>query len=900
MKIKKFIITTVAVVGILTTTAYFVVPIIATRVIENKIVNNSENTVKVIDVSWRGPQRISGLNYADERLDADFDVTISNGLISLILTKSPIDVLVRGKAKISINPEEENNPKPQNVTKDQTKAIKQKTPSIPAVIVRAELESLTLVGDEPLSFSDVNANINIDPNMHFVASAKATSELGGTVVFDFSAPSLISSSGGVNLESSANCTFSITDTSIPTIQGVGGWSVLELNGEISSPNLIESINVSLDGSLAEYETPRGRVQVKTQLLKTDNKESGFVFFGKELVGSVDLLEVPTTILGPFLNNIQIDTAKDIGTTMDLRIERTNQSSPIYASFDSEQLQFNGTINTNSGLLSNVSIDANIHNELLQKLSNDQLVGNAKFSVRADQIVPFGIRGNGKPECEAKVLVTGNIHHAETNTDVTSIECNASCSLENRTISAIGSALVNKQKTNFDIILKSINKNKLDGINDLWKTITRQLPQGTGKVVVTNFPTSVIRPYIKDDRINLTQDLGETFDIDATLNHSSIDASAKSKKITASGTMHLKGTELKSFSNVQVDALVTKSIAMEFVGLDKSATIKGVAKTLDLDGNSLFDATIFVDKQRTVVQGKTTRNIDDSIDAHLAATGIPTQYINPLLFDSIGSPLAVELIAKNILDKPIVTAGGTSPNSAFETNLIFNKKTVSTVKKTITSVQLQLTSSLTQHLLKDLGPVLSDIRSIKRPIQMRVTNAIAPLDEDLSTLQADILLDIGEVMLDNGSATLSILSLFDTKHDKHIPAFFEPIQITIKKGVVHYEEFRLTLANKYSIPYSGSINLVNQRLNLHSAVPLTGLGYSIKELRGLATDINVPLLITGTIDKPIVNVDPSFDLGEILQSVALESIGDVIGDLLGNGESKEVPNPLDLIEQIINN
>ena len=537
---------------------------------------------------------------------------------------------------------------------------------------------------------------------------------------------------------------------------------------------------------------------------------------------------------------------------------------------------------------------------MQKITKEQLVGKARLSVHADQIILVGSSSNGKPECEAKLTITGNMHHVETKADISSIECNANCSLKNRTISAIGSALVNKQKTNFDINLKSINKNKLDGIDDLWKTITRQLPQGTGNVAITNVPTSLIQPYIKDERVKISRDVGATIDVEAALNHNSIDINAKTKKIAASGTLHLKGTELESFSNLHIDAFVAKSVANEFVGINKPATIKGVAKTLDLDGNAEFDATIAIDKHRAFVQGKTTRNIDNSLDAHLAATGIPTQYIDPLLFDSIGSPLAVELIAKNVLDKAVVTAGGTSPNAAFETNLIFNKNTVSTVEKTFTAAQLQLTPSLTQHLLKDLGPVLSDIRSIKRPIQMQVKNATAPLNDDLSTLHADILLDIGEVMLDSGSATLNILSLFNTKHNEHIPAFFEPIQINIKKGVVHYREFRLTLANKYSIPYSGSINLVNRQLNLHSAVPLTGLGYSIKELRGLATDINVPLLITGTIDKPIVNVDPSFDLGEILQSVALESIGDVIGDLLGNGESKEVPNPLDLIEQIINN
>jgi len=71
------------------------------------------------------------------------------------------------------------------------------------------------------------------------------------------------------------------------------------------------------------------------------------------------------------------------------------------------------------------------------------------------------------------------------------------------------------------------------------------------------------------------------------------------------------------------------------------------------------------------------------------------------------------------------------------------------------------------------------------------------------------------------------------------------------------------------------------------------------LRGLATDIDVPIVITGTIDKPIVNVDKNFDLGKILQSATLDSIGDVIGGLLGgDAKSNNAPDPLKLLEELL--
>ena len=179
--------------------------------------------------------------------------------------------------------------------------------------------------------------------------------------------------------------------------------------------------------------------------------------------------------------------------------------------------------------------------------------------------------------------------------------------------------------------------------------------------------------------------------------------------------------------------------------------------------------------------------------------------------------------------------------------------------------------------------------------MMVRNASIPLDGNVKKLNADVHIDIGEVELDSGAATLQLLPIFNSSHAEMIPAVFEPIEVQIRKGVVTYDEFNLIIDGKYSVPYAGTINLNNRKLNLTSAVPLTGLGYSIKELRGLATDIDVPLRITGTISEPKVDVDPQFDLSEILQSAALDAIGDAIGDAL-SGEG-EAPDPVKLLEEL---
>lgn len=899
MKIKKILTTVLVVVVILAIGLYFAVPVIARGVIHNKISDNPNNSVGSIDISWGGPQIISALHVVDSKGTADVDVTINNSLLSLVLSSSQIDVLVQGDASITTSSERrETIPAVPDDAIATGGTSKQQPISIPGILLTLELSTVTIIGDEPTIFHDVHATVDVEPGMHFAAVLRATTELGGVVDIDCSAPNFLAKNGELNWDASATCTLNIENSPIPTINGIGGWSVIKMKGNISSPNLNDAINFSLDGSLAEYDTPRGSIMVKAQLIKSNATNSAFVFGGKEIVGTVSLIDVPSTILDPLLNIVAIDVPTEIGPTMKLHVQRKAQESTLIAHLKAKELQIDGTVDSDDGLLSNISITANIRSELLQKLTDNQFSGNATATIHFDQLVPVGTSSNDKPECLAEVRIVGELLHVPTTTTVTSLNCTLAANVLERIIAAEGSITCNGEDSNFDLRLSSTNKNKLDGLDDLFKTIGDQLPQGTGNVSITNVPASIFQSYVSDKRFKLGRDVGFINFIDATLKHNSISFKAKSSKIITNGSIELRGSDIHSFSGV-VEAAVTKTLVHEFTGIKKPASFKANIESADMKGNSSFNVTVNIEKQSSFLQGKTTKNDDGTLDLHVAATGIPTQFIDPILFDAIGSPLAVELIATDVLNAPSIVAGGTSPHSNFDTKLLLQDGMISTISKTTTKADLTLSPSLTQRLLKDLGPVLSDIRTVKRPIVLTIKNATSSLNNDVAKLQADIVLDIGEVMLDNGSATLKLLSLFNTKHNKHIPAYFDPIHIQIRKGVVTYQEFRLTLANKYSMPYSGTINLVNRTLNLHTAVPLTGLGYSIKELRGLATDIDVPIVITGTIDKPIVNVDKNFDLGKILQSAALDSIGDVLGGLLG-GDSKNnnAPDPLKLLEELL--
>jgi hypothetical protein len=118
-----------------------------------------------------------------------------------------------------------------------------------------------------------------------------------------------------------------------------------------------------------------------------------------------------------------------------------------------------------------------------------------------------------------------------------------------------------------------------------------------------------------------------------------------------------------------------------------------------------------------------------------------------------------------------------------------------------------------------------------------------------------------VELDSGSRMLNVLRLFgEAEQRATIPGEIEPITATIRNGIVKYQKFAVHL-DKYTLNYSGEIDLVNRTVNLRTEVPLQALGQSIRELEPYADKISVPLVTRGTFGDLKTQIDPKFDVGK---------------------------------------
>ena len=180
-------------------------------------------------------------------------------------------------------------------------------------------------------------------------------------------------------------------------------------------------------------------------------------------------------------------------------------------------------------------------------------------------------------------------------------------------------------------------------------------------------------------------------------------------------------------------------------------------------------------------------------------------------------------------------------------------------------ELALSPPLRDRVLYKIHPIFSDIRTTEQPLRVHVPWLQAPLDAngrfDISQLGANIEITLGKVEIDSGSTTLFLLKIFGQDQRKQtISGEIEPIIAKIRKGIVTYDRFAVHI-DKYTLVYSGQIDLVHRTVNLRTEVPLRALGQSIQELEGFADQIVVPLVTRGKFGELKTSIDPDFDIGK---------------------------------------
>lgn len=178
------------------------------------------------------------------------------------------------------------------------------------------------------------------------------------------------------------------------------------------------------------------------------------------------------------------------------------------------------------------------------------------------------------------------------------------------------------------------------------------------------------------------------------------------------------------------------------------------------------------------------------------------------------------------------------------------------------------------VLLRLGPGLSDIHGITDPIMLEIAGLKLPVDGAVSTLDADVVVTVGEVMIDSRAEAFSILDSLFAEARSSFPARLDPIRFSIDQGVLRYEQFVMHV-NGDRIELRGSVDLNTGILNLMMDVPVNSLGMSVKELRLATAAVAGEVSITGTTSNPIVQFRPVLNPGGIIKATEINGILDRI-------------------------
>ncbi len=266
----------------------------------------------------------------------------------------------------------------------------------------------------------------------------------------------------------------------------------------------------------------------------------------------------------------------------------------------------------------------------------------------------------------------------------------------------------------------------------------------------------------------------------------------------------------------------------------------------------------------VSDGELSRR-DARVDLSLEARQMPTALVD-LLGDRRGLLVAAlgPWVEGDVTAKELSRTGGSlegrlrAPNGYLSVWAAGREGALVIPESRPLKAELQITPALRQRLLYRIHPILADVRSTDQPLRATVSNATVPFEGKVSGLKADLEITVGRVELDSGSISLALLTAFNASNAATIPGEIEPIRARIRKGVVTYDRFAVKI-DKYTLAYSGKVDLNRERLDLRTEVPLSGLAMSVKELRGYADQIVVPLVQRGKFGKAKLKVDPDFDI-----------------------------------------
>lgn len=183
----------------------------------------------------------------------------------------------------------------------------------------------------------------------------------------------------------------------------------------------------------------------------------------------------------------------------------------------------------------------------------------------------------------------------------------------------------------------------------------------------------------------------------------------------------------------------------------------------------------------------------------------------------------------------------------------------------------------KRVVGSLVPLMVDVQQADPAQRATVTlrEFRLPLSGDLRQFDSDVLLDLGTLSFRFLPGVVDVLVSTGAGATARK---IDPIAIQIRKGVARYDSIAIPVGGS-KLVFKGSYDLVDQKLDMQTKVPLKWLGKSALAALGKAKSFldentEVPLDVRGTKDHPSVSIDKKF-VEDALRKAAEDALGGLL-------------------------
>lgn len=248
-------------------------------------------------------------------------------------------------------------------------------------------------------------------------------------------------------------------------------------------------------------------------------------------------------------------------------------------------------------------------------------------------------------------------------------------------------------------------------------------------------------------------------------------------------------------------------------------------------------------------------------------GLPTPLLDALagqkgaLIDLLGARVDTR-IATNKLSKTSgsltadLSADNATANAAGDV-----RDGVFVATSTVTARMSRITPEASKRFISTVVPLLDKVEKTAddKPAVITATGLTAPLDGDMSKLNADVTFDLGTVQFQSSDFFGRILNATSNRSFGKVGQKIPPFNAKIRQGVVNYERF-VVPTGEFELATEGKVDLVKRKMRLTVWVPVLALADEISgalklgDLPGLRNVSSVPLKISGDLDNPDTDID----------------------------------------------